>query len=118
MKLARLLAKRRIAIIGMLRTLGRPKTRPAGNEHYWPFRHYSKGEMETYIRGFRREAHVAIQAGDIKWLHAQLWRDAKWVTLITTTFFSTANQEVRTSLGSAPQPTTCPQSTIHSCLPP
>jgi hypothetical protein len=94
-KLARLLAKRRLAIVGMLRTLGRPKVRPRGNAEYWPFRHYSKAEMDLYIRGFRREAHTAVESGDIKWLNAQLWKDAKWVTLITTTFFSTVPERVQ-----------------------
>ena len=92
-KLARLLAKRRLALVGMLRTLGRPKLRPRGNEHYWPFRHYSKAEMDAYIRGYRREAHVRIGRGDVKWLNAQLWRDARFVTLITTAFFSTVDDE-------------------------
>ena len=94
-KLARLLAKRRLAIVGMLRTMGRPKLRPMGNEHYWPFRHYSKAEMDTYMRGYRREAHVAVASGDVKWINAQLWKDAKWVTLITTSFFSKVTETVR-----------------------
>lgn len=94
-KLARLLAKRRLAIVGMLRTVGRPKVRPRGNAEYWPFRHYSKAEMDLYMRGFRREAHVAVESNDIKWLNAQLWKDAKWVTLITTTFFSTLPERVQ-----------------------
>jgi hypothetical protein len=64
MKLARLLAKRRIAIVGMLRTAGRPKHRPRGDGHYWPFRHYTKAELMAYIKGFQREAHIALEAGD------------------------------------------------------
>ena len=95
MKLARLLAKRRIAIVGMLRTAGRPKNRPNGDGHYWPFRHYSKAELDAHTKGYQREAHVALEAGDIKWLKAELWRDAKWVTLISTSFFSAARHEVR-----------------------
>ena len=36
---------------------------------------------------------MRIGKGDVKWLNAQLWKDAKWVTLITTTFFSTVDDE-------------------------
>eukprot|EP00966_Prymnesium_polylepis_P214205 4960543-Prymnesium_polylepis.1 len=48
----------------------------------------------AYIKGFQREAHIALEAGDIQWLRAELWRDAKWVTLISTSFHSVAKDEV------------------------
>ena len=51
--------------------------------------------MEAYIRGYKREAYVAIEGRDIKWLKAELWRDGRWVTLISTSFFSKVNEKVR-----------------------
>jgi hypothetical protein len=46
---------------------------------------------ELYIKGFTRQAFVHLNGGgddDDEWLSAQLWLDARWVTLINTAFFS------------------------------
>ena len=98
-RLARALAKRRNAIVGMLRTAGRPKNTPRGATEYWPFRGMSKADLDEYVRGFRREAYTkvctdAIEKGDIEWIRAELWRDSKWVTLLATTFHSASDTEV------------------------
>lgn len=92
-KLARSLAKRRLAIIGMLRTLGRPKHRPRGDENYWAFRGYTKAELDQYIKGYRLEAFTRLAEGDVAWLKAELWRDAKWVTALSTSFYSKADAD-------------------------
>lgn len=98
-RLARALAKRRNAIVGMLRTAGRPKSRPRGTTEYWPFRGMSKAELDEYVRGFRREAYTkacnsALATGDVEWIRAELWRDSKWVTLLATTYHSASDAEV------------------------
>ena len=98
-RLARALAKRRNAIVGMLRTAGRPKNRPRGTTEYWPFRGMSKAELDEYVRGFRREAYTkacnsALATGDVEWIRAELWRDSKWVTLLATTYHSASDAEV------------------------
>jgi hypothetical protein len=46
--------------------------------------------MEDYERSYFREAYNAINEGDIEWLRAELWKDSRWVTMISTTFFSSA----------------------------
>jgi hypothetical protein len=98
--LAKLLAQRRIALLGMLRTSGRPKNRKLdvdadGAANYWPFRHYSKEEMETYARGYKRTAFSKLAAGDIEWLMAELWADARWVTLLGTNYLCAEETTVR-----------------------
>ena len=51
--------------------------------------------MDAYVRSYMRQAYVAIEGRDIKWLKAELWRDGRWVTLISTSFFSKVNEKVR-----------------------
>ena len=90
--LARKLASLGIGMIGMLRTSGRPKTKPrAGTDAgwYWPFRGYNELDRATRRRGWRRQAFIELEAahGREWWLRAEIWLDSKWVTLLATAFF-------------------------------
>ena len=89
-KLVRGLAKRGIGYVGMLRTSGRPKSRPNGDENAWPFAGGNKADVDCYARGYLREAYTKIRDGrrGLKWLKAELWRDNKWVTLLSSTYHS------------------------------
>ena len=100
-RLAKLLAARRIYLLGMLRTSGRPKNFPRGEvdsdgaANYWPYRGYSKKELEETARGFARRAYAKLKAGDIEWLVAELWRDSRWVTLLGTAYLEDEGASVR-----------------------
>ena len=103
-RLARMLAKRRLALVGMIRTLGRPKHRPrhawadpsmGSDTNYWPYRGMTKLELEEHVRGFKREAYTRLMEGDLKWIKAELWADSKWVTLLSTTFHTAIGTEVQ-----------------------
>ena len=98
-KLARKLASMGIGMIGMLRTAGRPKTKPrAGTDAgwYWPFRGYDERDRATRRRGWRREAFIQLEQAHGKewWLRAEIWLDSKWVTLLATTFFDASVDSV------------------------
>ena len=87
------LAKLNIHLVGMLRTAGRPATFPLkevedNSANYWPYRGYTKAELLRTIRGWRRRAYTRLTGRSINWLAAELWRDAKWVTLLSTGFLS------------------------------
>ena len=102
-KLAKMLAARKTYLLGMLRTSGRPKptSMPLGEvdadgaANYWPFRGYSKKELEEWERGYARRAYTKLKAGDIDWLMTELWRDARWVTLLGTAYMSEEETTVR-----------------------
>ena len=68
-KLAKMLAARKTYLLGMLRTSGRPKptSMPLGEvdadgaANYWPFRGYSKKELEEWECSVSRS--VVVEAG-------------------------------------------------------
>ena len=96
-KAVRNLARRGIGYVGMLRTAGRPKHRPNGDANAWPFKGGNKGDLDCYPRGHLREAYTKIKDGKkgLKWLKAELWRDNKWVTLLSSTYHSKGGEEVK-----------------------
>ena len=59
------------------------------------FRSYTKKELAEYKRGFMQEAYTKIEAGDIKWLQATLWADARFVTALATTHTTPSRTTVR-----------------------
>ena len=61
---------------------------PDNSANYWPYRGYTKAELLRTIRGWRRRAYTHLTGRSINWLAAELWRDAKWVTLLSTGFLS------------------------------
>ena len=78
-------------MVGMQRTSGRPKKTPRGIEHYWPFGGRTKADASEYERGVRREAFTPLPTHSrLKYLKAELWLDAVWVTLLATSYFSAA----------------------------
>ena len=60
-RLARALARRGIGYVGMLRTAGRPKVRPNGDENAWPFKGGNKADVDLYPRGHLREAYTKLR---------------------------------------------------------
>lgn len=94
-KLARALDEVGVAMVGMQKTTGRPKSTPRGPQHYWPFAARTKAEATEYPRGTRREAFTQLPARSrLKYLKAELWLDAIWVTMLATTYFSAASHTV------------------------
>lgn len=95
-KLARLLALKGIAMVGMTRST-RPKTdakKPSPKlppEHYFPFRKNEKAEADELERWtFRRSAFTQLPDRDGKqwWLNAEVWLDKSFVTMLNTGWFS------------------------------
>ena len=54
---------------------------------------YKRQELDQYIKGYRLEAFTRLEEGDVAWLKAELWRDAKWVTALSTSFYSKADAD-------------------------
>jgi hypothetical protein len=75
---------------------------PLSNE---PDPYIFKTHPPFLLVGFHREAYTKLEAlhsgnGEqraegLRWLKAELWKDARWVTLIATSFHSSAATEVR-----------------------
>ena len=95
-----------IALVGMLRTKGRPKNTPRGSRtfggrtiprFYFPFRGYSADDALEWTRGQRREAYHELQGahGRSWWLKAEIWLDSRFCTLIATSFFAMSVMSVR-----------------------
>ena len=87
-KLARMLFKRGINSDGMIRAK-RPKKTPRGAAEYWPFREYEKADEGRYEKGWMRCAYTPLigPSGEEEGhLQAHIWRDNRFVTLLSTTF--------------------------------
>ena len=91
-KLLASLAARGVRAVGMLRAR-RPKAMPRGARWYWPFRTYTKEEVEDLEPGWSRTATTELPSGHH--LRAEAWRDNRLVTLISTTYHSPATRTVK-----------------------
>ena len=96
-KLARALASRGIGLVGMVRA-ARPKSMPRGAQHYWPFRAYATSERDSLgARGLARRAYCELpKAHGRSWqLAAETWLDSRFVTLLSTAWFSATAMTVK-----------------------
>jgi len=96
-KLARALASRGIGLVGMVRA-ARPKSMPRGAQHYWPFRAYAISERDSLgARGLARRAYCELPKahGRIWQLAAETWLDSRFVTLLSTAWFSATAMTVK-----------------------
>jgi hypothetical protein len=91
-KLLAALAARGVRAVGMLRAK-RPKAMPRGARWHWPFRVYSKEEVEDLEPGWQRAATTELPCG--VHLRAEAWRDNRLVTLLSTTYHSTVGRTVQ-----------------------
>ena len=86
-----------IALVGMLRTKGRPQATPRGARNYFPFRFPTADDAAGWVRGQRREAFQQLETSRVTewWLKAEVWLDSRFCTIIATSFFAIAEMQVR-----------------------
>ena len=98
LRLVRKLFGRGIHTVGMMRAV-RPKKMAKGKSwaDYWPFRKYEREDEGAHARGWQRHAYTPMpdtrwtqyQGGSGGgWVQASVWRDRRFVTFLSTTFFS------------------------------
>jgi len=80
--------------------LGEPRDRPGRPKsmHYWPFRAYATSERDSLgARGLARRAYCELPKahGRIWQLAAETWLDSRFVTLLSTAWFSATAMTVK-----------------------
>ena len=78
----------------------------------------TRADLDDYERGWKREAYAVLEEGgpesDVSWLKAELWRDARWVTLLATTYHSRHGVTVpQPARASSPALRSIPKSVTH-----